>query len=279
MDWKEYEHITKYIYETLGRETGVKIIGHGSSCKVKGKSGASHQIDVLTSHSDGIHNYQTAIECKYWNKKVNKDAVLKIAGIIEDAGINKGVIVSKMGFTKDGVTVANSKNIGLVELNEIDEKDGSNLNKTPTLKIFDLIVNIKTEIRRPKILSIEFDYINPTPKSEKFNSYQYIVKLKTGIEVPFNNYLTDFRNKLHDEEPDKILEKYYELNETELINTKIKNIELIRGFTIKGKLTVINKDTKREIEIVDKVWMKMKTLFENSSFTISKSGMIKRNEK
>jgi len=279
MNWKEYENITKYIYESLGRQTGVKIIGHGSSCHVKGKSGASHQIDVLTSHTDGIHNYKTAIECKYWKKKVNKDVVLKIAGIIEDTGINKGVIVSKMGFTKDGVAVANSKNIGLVELREIDEKDSNEPNKMPTFKILDLILNIKTELRRPEILNIEIDFINPILKSEKFNHYLFILKLKTGIEVPFNDYLTDFRGKLHDEKPDKVVEKYYELNETKLINIKTKKVEFIRGITIKGKLTVINKDTKREIEIIDKVWMKMKTLFENNSFTISKTGMIKKDIK
>jgi hypothetical protein len=59
LDWKTYESITKYIYETLGREFGVKIEGHGSKCKVHGKSGDEHQIDVLTSHSDGIHIYLT----------------------------------------------------------------------------------------------------------------------------------------------------------------------------------------------------------------------------
>ena len=35
------------IYETLGKESGVKIEGYGNNCKVKGKSGVNHQIDVL----------------------------------------------------------------------------------------------------------------------------------------------------------------------------------------------------------------------------------------
>ncbi|MBK8042618.1 MAG: hypothetical protein IPK21_08105 [Haliscomenobacter sp.] len=72
MDWKEYEEITKYVYETLGNAAGTKIVGHGRTCKVEGKSGVSHQIDILTSHSDGVHNYRTAIECKYWDKKLIK---------------------------------------------------------------------------------------------------------------------------------------------------------------------------------------------------------------
>ena len=61
LDWKSYEELVKNIYEQLGRASGVKILGHGSSCKFKGKSGVEHQIDVLTSHNDGIHDYLTDI--------------------------------------------------------------------------------------------------------------------------------------------------------------------------------------------------------------------------
>ena len=69
LDWKKYESITKYIYETLGKQYGVTVKGYGSTCIVKGNSGVSHQIDVITSHTEGSHTYQTAIECKYWKKK------------------------------------------------------------------------------------------------------------------------------------------------------------------------------------------------------------------
>ena len=52
---------------------------HGGNCKVRGKSGVSHQIDVLTSHPDGVHTYKTAIECKYWDKYIDKDVIMKVA--------------------------------------------------------------------------------------------------------------------------------------------------------------------------------------------------------
>ena len=70
MEWKDYEEVTKHIYETLGKNNGVEIECFGNKCSVKGKSEVNHQIDVLTKHSDGIHTYKTAIECKYWDKKV-----------------------------------------------------------------------------------------------------------------------------------------------------------------------------------------------------------------
>lgn len=34
LDWKIYESITKYIYETLGKEFGVTIEGYGQDYKV-----------------------------------------------------------------------------------------------------------------------------------------------------------------------------------------------------------------------------------------------------
>lgn len=123
LDWKTYESITRYIYESLGKQAGVRVKGHGQNCKVTGKSGVAHQIDVLTTHSDRLHSYDTVIECKYWKEKVNNDTVMKIASIIEDTGISKEVIVTNSGFTKDRLEFAKFENIGLVELREPTIKD------------------------------------------------------------------------------------------------------------------------------------------------------------
>lgn len=69
MNWKTYEETVKNIYQVLGASNGVKIECYGNSCKCTGKSGIKHQIDVLTSHTEGIHEYKTYIECKYSQKK------------------------------------------------------------------------------------------------------------------------------------------------------------------------------------------------------------------
>ena len=49
----------KSVYEHLGQAAGVKILGRGCSCKRAGRSGVEHQIDVLKSHSDSLHEYLT----------------------------------------------------------------------------------------------------------------------------------------------------------------------------------------------------------------------------
>ena len=139
MDWKNYEKITKDIYETLGKESGVKIECYGNGCKVKGNSGVEHQIDVLASHSDGIHTYKTAIECKYWKNTISKDTVMKIHSIINETNIDKGIVISKKGFTPDAIKYAESKNIGLALLREVEKEDygsqGCGLKTSLTLEI------------------------------------------------------------------------------------------------------------------------------------------------
>lgn len=123
LDWKSYEELVKDIYEQLGSATGVKILGYGNGCKCTGKSGVEHQIDVLTSHSDGIHEYQTDIECKFWDQHINKDIVMKVEAIVNDCNFSKGIIVSKLGFTPDAVQYAKHVGIGLVELREMTDED------------------------------------------------------------------------------------------------------------------------------------------------------------
>lgn len=277
MDWKEYEAITKYIYETLGRERGVKIVGYGEKCKVPGKSGVSHQIDVLTSHSDGIHEYKTAIECKYWDKKINKDIVMKLAVIIKDAGISKGVVVSKLGFTKDCISIANHENIGLVELRKIEKRDWKG-QTAPSFPVMVAFITANVVRTRPIVTSIEIDLIENTPASEKLNPNHIVLKFKNGEVSPLNYYFEAFKKILHDHEPEKEVKKSYEFKDAILINRTAKTETPINGFTLTGKLTVKNFDHTREFEIVDKVWMIMKSLFEKKTFSISELGIIKEEE-
>ena len=49
--------------------------------------------------------------------------VRNLAQIVQDAGLSKGVIVSKMGFTKQAKDYAKAKNIGLVELRKPLDRD------------------------------------------------------------------------------------------------------------------------------------------------------------
>lgn len=278
LDWKTYESITKYIYETLGKQSGVTIKGYGSTCKVVGKSGVSHQIDVLTTHSDGIHSYETAIECKYWKDKVNKDIVMKVSSIIEDAGINKGIIVSKNGFTQDGIEFAKYRNIGLVELRELEEKDMKDNPKEIDIEILEL--NIKIHRTRAEITSIDIGDNRKIEIKHEFDYFAYIVMLENGNQVPFYDYVNNFRKEIKLlNNKTKPLTAKYKIPRSKLLNRQTGEKIDLDEILFTGQITESDDNRNLKYTIVDKVWLLMKSIFDERTFSFSESGLIIEHKK
>ncbi|WP_298148779.1 restriction endonuclease [Flavobacterium sp.] len=277
LDWKIYESITKYIYETLGRQSGVTIKGYGKNCVLVGKSGVSHQIDVLTSHSDGIHNFETAIECKFWKQKVDKDVVMKLAAIMEDADISKGIIVSRSGFTKDGQDYAKFKNIGIVILREWDEKDQD---ETPKEFEFGILqINMNILVTGPKILQIAIGNNRFLDVQDEFDLFNYYLEQKDKNRVAFYDYVTDFRLDIAKQNKMQVeITKTYKLSGSRLYRRGISESVELDEITITGKLTQRDESKKLEYSLVDKVWLIMKSIFDERTFTFSENGLLIENK-
>lgn len=64
------------------------------------------QFDVVMRHKNGLHDYLTVIECKDLNRRVSVADVDALATKSRDAGANKAVIVSAVGFQSGAVRVA-----------------------------------------------------------------------------------------------------------------------------------------------------------------------------
>lgn len=268
MTWEEYEEVTKYVYETLGKEKGVTIECFGKDCKVQGKSEVKHQIDVLTNFSDGLHNYKTAIECKYWNKNIDKDIVMKVAEIIEDAAINKGVIVSKKGFTPDAISYAKYKNIGLVELREFEEGDWKGRIKSIKFNINMLL---------PQINSLEF-FIDKETVTDLEPGEMLVENLRhknrDGEIIGVKFYIEDFSSELTRQKEDENFEKIYKFEGENFIINGITNSEtLIGGLKLTGVLKIAKEGF--QINGEDHVWLIMKAYFEDKTYTISKDKEIR----
>jgi hypothetical protein len=278
LDWKTYESITKYIYEKLGKQAGVKVKGFGQTCKVTGKSGVPHQIDVLTTHSDGIHNYDTAIECKYWKDKVNKDIVMKVSSIIEDACISKGVIVTKSGYTQDGLDYAKFKNIGLVELRKPTDKEYESFPKEIEFATMQIRLNIK--VTRPKLLQIDMGNNRFLDVQDEFDLFKYCILLRDGKRIPFYDYITDFRqDTANQKKMDIEITKSYKLTGSHLFKRGISESIQFDEVTIIGKLTQDDESKNLEFKLVDKVWLIMKSIFEDKTFSFSENGLIVEHKK
>ncbi|AXP82729.1 Restriction endonuclease [Mariniflexile rhizosphaerae] len=278
LDWKTYESITKYIYETLGKQSGVTIKGYGSNCKVKGKSGTSHQIDVLTTHSDGIHSYETAIECKYWKKKVNKDIVMKLVQILEDTGISKGIIVSKSGFTRDGIQFAKHKDIEIVHLREYEEKDLQD--SSHKIEIATLDLKIKIHITRPEITSIDIGNNRKIEIKHEFDYFDYIILLENGNQVPFYDCVNNFRKEIKLlNNKTKSLTRTYKIQGSKLLNRQTGEKIDLDEILFTGQITESDDNRNLKYTIVDKVWLLMKSIFEERTFSFLENGLIVEHKK
>ncbi|MGH9023357.1 MAG: restriction endonuclease, partial [Acidimicrobiia bacterium] len=75
---------------------------HGYRCRrnavLEGRSGARHEVDVLAERSDGATSFLLGVECKAWNLPIEKDVVAKLAFVLADLGLNKGIVVSLEGW-------------------------------------------------------------------------------------------------------------------------------------------------------------------------------------
>lgn len=270
MDWKSYEEVVKYIYEQLGKSSGVKVLGYGASCKIKGKSGVSHQLDVLTEHDCGIHSYKTAIECKYWKEKVQKDTVAKLAEILEDGHIEKGVVVSKSGFTDDAVSFAKYKNISLIELREPTDADWEG-------RIKNIEINLQMEL---------------PPRIEDFQLTQKFIGLPSGGEVQLSVTSDCVYVVFPDSKKLSLAEiiadhvKQIDWQNLELIPCEIKfpdGSHLVFDGLITPRFIEAAKFNARKVVIEQKISVRgedhiamiMNCLFEDRSFVIEKNGQIR----
>lgn len=271
LDWAEYEAITQYIYGALGEKYGIKVIGWGRNCKVKGKSGATYQIDVLTEQSDGEKTLRTAIECKFLKEKVTNDTVMKLQCIMEDAGIESGIIVCKTGFTRDTLLYAEHKGIKLVELREADEND-RDFNSTFEIGVLDIHLNVMKS--QANITSIDFGSDVITGEQEIMAMYYTKLHDSDGSELAFMKFTRHFFDEL---------ESRHELLKTITIDYPLK-LKLFLKFqgrqietekiSITGFLTETDMSTTRSFVLTDQVWMIMNELFDKRNLTLSKSGLI-----
>ena len=112
MDSKQYEQAVARLYDALGKPQGLTQVSWNK--RLNSKSGRPYQIDVLVEGSNGLQTIKTAIECKCLTKKVGRDVVAAFATTLEDTSVEKGVIVTTIGFTKGAVALAKVRNIDLV---------------------------------------------------------------------------------------------------------------------------------------------------------------------
>jgi len=272
LDWEDYEAITRYIFENLGAKSDIKIKGYGRNFWVTGKSGEKHQVDVLTEQITGDQKLLTAIECKFVKKKVTKEIVMKLHAVMEDAGIDSGIIVCKTGYTKSTVNYAAYKGIKLVELREAGEQD---LKDKHEIDVGTLDINLNATIIRTVVTEIDLGTKIITDQKEIMGMYKATMWNADGKEVYFKTCLLEFGRDL--EVYDilmRLTRNTYTPSGGKLIWNSGGEEVVIKEIKLTGYLTRRDSNSKKSFQIVDHVWLIMTEIFENRRTTLSKSGLM-----
>lgn len=96
MNWKQYE---KFVYQELTEKLhGARV---SMDQRIRGTlSGIDRQIDILVEESIGLQKFQTGIECKFYNKKVDIKCVESMIGMAQDIGLERLIVVTNKGYSE-----------------------------------------------------------------------------------------------------------------------------------------------------------------------------------
>ena len=95
----------------------VRSIAVEHNAKIRGKSGALHQIDVYWEFEAAGVKYKTCVECKHHNRSISKSAVAAFSAILSDIGNATGVFVTTIGYQPGAKAMAGAGNIRLLVVN------------------------------------------------------------------------------------------------------------------------------------------------------------------
>lgn len=213
MDFKEYEQYVKAYFEKELKKSLNKSIPINHLEKLMAPDGNEYEIDLNYLIELGGISYHTIIECKNWNKRVERDIILTVEGKKNALHAHKAIVVSTCGFQKGAIELAITNGIGLFkittqgdvsmysnfsgmysdnkrlleEFNKIDDKilDGGYGIISPTISLEDYFIkNYNTQIseilENPKKSKIIMD-INPNCIDE------YIMIETGGLPLTLEN--------------------------------------------------------------------------------------------
>lgn len=126
---------------------------------LEGRSGGKHEIDILAEKSDGVTVFRLMVECKAWDRPIEKDVVSKVSYVLRDLGLDKAIIVSLKGWRIGAEKSAKELGIELWGRDEIEDRLGKiALAELETIEFKKVIKAIP--------LQIGLEYVNPLVESE-----------------------------------------------------------------------------------------------------------------
>jgi len=151
-----YELLVQVLHQALLKSDGVENIVVLHNVKIKGRSGATHQIDVYWEFKLAGVTYKTCIECKHYNTSVKKSHLAAFSAVLEDIGNATGIFATTEGYQEGAQIFANAKGIRLLLVNPLLKTVGIAVNATiPVTTITAINYNKKQASERLAALGLD----------------------------------------------------------------------------------------------------------------------------
>lgn len=151
-DWQGYEVFTSQLVETLASHNEVETVLLERGVLVQGRA-TRHQIDVWWQFVWNQEQMRIAFQCKNLKRRVVKGEALKFLGVLHDLADppTKGILVSRVGFTRGALEVCGHYGIGALEVRRPTDKDWEG-------RVRDLTVGMT--FRFPHLMSLSIELID-----------------------------------------------------------------------------------------------------------------------
>lgn len=120
--WRVYQEEAAAFFRSLGFEASVEETVEGARSR--------HRLDVLVDLAAYGVRQRWVVECKAWQRRVSKQEVLVLQGVVEDVGGDRGFLLSEKGFQTGAITAAQHTNITLTDLGELRTNAEADLQET-----------------------------------------------------------------------------------------------------------------------------------------------------
>lgn len=110
-EWQRYQEDAAAYFTSLGLKTEVEA-------RIEGARGI-HDIDVLVTGTAFGLGVRWIVECKNWSNNIPKEKVLALQAIVQDAGADRGILLSEVGFQSGAIRVTRNTNITLTSLADL----------------------------------------------------------------------------------------------------------------------------------------------------------------
>lgn len=141
---KKFEKLAESIFQKLVKNPDFEKVEH--NVMFDGADG-KRQIDVLVRSETCGMDLTTVIECKDYNKKIPVSVVDGFHSKLMDINANKGILISRKGFSSKTISKANRLGITLCTADETEAENWKSIIDLPVileeLHLIDFNINVK----------------------------------------------------------------------------------------------------------------------------------------